>query len=103
MENKKEITVIAEITALPGFENEIVDLIIMQTKASLQEDGVIYFSPNEAVGEKGKFIFFEVFRSEEDFKYHMGTDHSKAFFNGIIGKVEGDKVKPTFLENVAID
>ncbi|MDP9077715.1 MAG: antibiotic biosynthesis monooxygenase [Bacteroidota bacterium] len=102
MAKNQEITVIAEVTALPGFENDVLELINAQTVASRKEDGILYFSPNEVVGEKGRFIFFEVFRNEEIFKHHMDSANSKAFFGGIVGKVVGDKVKATFLENVPI-
>jgi len=102
MEHNQEITVIAEVTALPGFETQVLELINAQTIASLKEEGVIYFSPNQVVDENGRFIFFEVYRSEDAFKEHVVSENSKTFFEGIVGKVVGDKVRPTFLKHIAI-
>ena len=100
MEDNKNLSAVAEIKALPGFELQVRELVDMQARESVKEEGILYFAPNEVCDEPGRYIFYEVYRSRADFESHIAAEHSKRFFQEIIGKVEGDKVKATFLNPV---
>jgi len=102
MENT-EFTVIAELTALHGFEEELLALVKKQVAASRREKDVIYYAANEAIGEKGKFIFYEVYGSEEAFEINKASEHTQAFFKAINGKLKGQGVTAAFMKPITVN
>ena len=101
MENT-QFTVIAELAALHGFEEELSGLVKKQVSDSRKEKGVIYYESNEVINEKGKYIFYEVYNSEQDFEDNKASEHTKGFFKAINGKLKGQGVTATFLRPVAV-
>lgn len=100
---QKQFTVIADLTALKGFEQEILELVKDQVATSRQQEDVIYYSSSEVIGEPGRYIFFEVYRSKEAFELNKNSEHTQAFFKSVSGKLQGDGVKATFLEEVTVN
>lgn len=96
-------TVIAELTALHGFEEELLALVKKQVADSRKDKDVLYYSSNEVIGEKGKYIFYEVYRSEEAFETNKTSAHTQAFFKAINGKLQGAGVKALFLKPVDVE
>lgn len=95
-----QFTVIAELTALKGFEDEILELVRNQVTLSRKQEDVIYYSSSEVIGEKGKYVFFEVYRTKEAFEINKASSHTQAFFKATNGKLKGDGVKATFLVEI---
>lgn len=53
------------------------------TASTKEEDGCIGFNFYEDPTEKGKFVFIEKFKDEDDNKYHTQTSHFKTFVTGL--------------------
>ena len=96
-------TVIAELTALHGFEKELLELVKKQVSDSRKENGVVYYASNEVIGETGKYIFYEVYSSEEAFETNKASAHTQQFFKAINGKLKGQGVKALFMRPVDVD
>lgn len=96
MKQTAKITVLAEITILPGYENEIRVAAEKIWIATRKEDGCELFIFNEKK-EEPTIVFFEVFKSVEDFEYHVQAEHTKNFLSCLENKVIGNAPKLTFL------
>jgi len=59
-------------------------------EASNQEDGCITYRAYEDFMEPNTFIFYEEWRSEEDWNKHMMTPHVKGFNEILPDLIEGD-------------
>ena len=97
-----QFTVIADLTALEGFENEILELVKEQVAASRRQPDVRYYSASEVTTEKGRFVFFEVYRTKEAFELNKNSAQTQSFFKALQGKLKGDGIKATFLTEVAL-
>lgn len=97
---QQQFTVIADLTALTGFEQEILTLVKAQVLASRAQEDVLYYSSSEVLGEPGRYVFFEVYRTKEAFEINKNSAHTQHFFQSVKGKLKGEGVKATFLAEV---
>lgn len=71
----KQITVIARLTAKPGAEKRLEDLLKSLVEPTRREPGCINYDLHRDLAESGIFYFYENWRSEEDLKLHFQTPH----------------------------
>lgn len=100
IEQTNKFTVLAKLTALPGYEKVLREAAGIIWTESRKEEGCEMFLFNILKGEPGIIYFFEVFRSKEDFEYHLSLEHTKRFLSFLKGKIEGDFPVQTFLSRI---
>lgn len=93
----KKISILAELNILPGYEKEVLAAAEKVWIATRKESGCEAFLFNTKIESKNTIVFFEVFKSPEDFKFHTEAEHTKVFLGFLEGKVEGDGPKLAFL------
>jgi quinol monooxygenase YgiN len=85
----KKIYLLAELTVLPGFLEEVKAILKQALIPTLQEPGC------EALYETGRNddpngpVFFEVFSSAVAHEFHLAQDCTKRMFASLDGKVSG--------------
>ena len=88
MEDKK-IYLLAELTILPGFLEEVKAIFKEALIPTLQEPGceALYEAARE--DDPHKLVFFEVFSSAAAHKFHLDQDYIMRLFAALDGKVSG--------------
>jgi quinol monooxygenase YgiN len=72
--------VVAEIRARPGKEGELRAATLPLVAAVRNEpDNLLYFLQEDREAP-GRFVFYEIFRTEADFKAHNASPHVQAWF-----------------------
>lgn len=91
----KKITILAELNILAGFETTVLENAEKVWVETRRESGCEAFLLNTK--DKNTIVFFEVFKSEEDFEFHKKAKHTADFLASLAGKVVGDGPHLTFL------
>jgi quinol monooxygenase YgiN len=91
MENSK-IVLLAEVSILPEFLQEVKALSAATLVPTLKEPGCEVFYQTSKKDDPNTLVFFEVFTSQEALDTHLQADYTKAFFAGLPGKVSGKPV-----------
>src|SRR5216684_2606625 len=90
MEDKK-IYLLAGLTILPGFLEEVKEALI----PTLQEPGCEALYETERKDDPHKLVFFEVFSSAAAHDFHLEQDYTKRMFASLDGKLSGVPTLPT--------
>src|SRR5882724_11601871 len=88
MKNQK-IYLLAELTILPGFLEEVEAILKEALIPTLQEPGCEALYETARKDDPHKLVFFEVFSSAEAHKFHLEQDHTKRMFASLDGKLSG--------------
>jgi quinol monooxygenase YgiN len=73
-------TVVAEVRAKPGMEDELRDATLpLVAQVRSEPNNLLYFL-HENREAPGHFIFYEIFASQADFEAHNATPHVRAWF-----------------------
>lgn len=86
-------SVIATITALPGFEKEMKAALNVMAIASNKEANCEQFDVNIQKNSPQTFVVYEVYKSDAAFEWHKSTPHAKAFFEFVKGKIVNDTIE----------
>ena len=73
------LTVVAEMMAKPGKEDELRRHLLALVEPTRQEDGCVQYDLHQSTGEAGRFVFFENWQSREALDRHLQTPHLLAF------------------------
>jgi quinol monooxygenase YgiN len=73
------VTVVAEMLAKPGREEALKSELLDMVEKTRTEEGCAQYDLHVALGEPGRFVFFENWASEEALKAHSESAHLKAF------------------------
>jgi quinol monooxygenase YgiN len=73
------LTVVAEITAKAGCEEELKNLLTSIVEPTRKEEGCIQYDLHVSTDEPGKFLFFENWAGKEALAKHSASEHLKAF------------------------
>lgn len=76
--SKTYVTVVAEISAKPGSEEELKNVLLSVIDSVRKEDGCIQYDLHVSNSEPGKFLFYENWESPEALQKHSTADHMKA-------------------------
>lgn len=98
----KEVVIIAKIKILPGFEAEVMNAAKIIWVETNKEQGCLAFRFNTVEGRNDTIVFFEVFKSQDDFKNHRLADYTVKFLEGLKGKIVNDEPTLMFLEEKVI-
>ncbi len=73
------VTFVAEMLAKAGREAELRRELLDMVEKTRVEEGCIQYDLHEAIGEPGRFVFYENWTSEQTLKAHSESAHLKAF------------------------
>jgi quinol monooxygenase YgiN len=73
------LTVVAEVVAKPGKEEEVRKHLVGFVEPTRREEGCIQYDLHESNDEPGRFFFFEIWTSEELLDKHSQSPHIQAF------------------------
>ena len=88
MEDKK-IYLLAELTILPGFLEEVKAILKKALIPTLQEAGCEALYETGRKDDPQKLVFFEVFSSAAAHEFHLAQDYTKRMLAALDGKVSG--------------
>jgi quinol monooxygenase YgiN len=86
MDNRK-IYLLAELTVLPEFLDEVKAVLAEALIPTLQEPGCEALFETSREDNPHKLIFFEIFSSPEAHKFHLEQGHTKRVFSALEGKL----------------
>ena len=73
------LTVVAEIVAIPGKEDEVRHHLLAMVEATRKEEGCVQYDLHVSHEEPNRFIFYENWTSAEALDRHSKSDHIQAF------------------------
>ncbi|HDL7015551.1 TPA: antibiotic biosynthesis monooxygenase [Yersinia enterocolitica] len=88
-----EVRVIASLVAKPEFIAEVTAVVHQVIEPSREEKGNLQYDLHAESDQKGSFVFFERWASEDALEKHNKTEHFKAFVKAIEGKLESLEIK----------
>lgn len=77
--SQSHLTVIAEIVAKPGKEEEVRRYVTGFVEPTRKEEGCIQYDLHVSNDEPGRFVFYETWESEELLQKHLASPHIQAF------------------------
>jgi quinol monooxygenase YgiN len=72
------LTVVAELNAKPGKENDLRDALTGLMEPTRSEEGCVEYLLHESTDQPGRFLFYENWKSREALDQHLGTPHLQA-------------------------
>jgi quinol monooxygenase YgiN len=84
-----KIYLLAELTVLPEFLEEVKAILREALIPTLQEPGCEALYETERKDDPHKLVFFEVFSSGAAHEFHLAQDYTKGMFASLDGKVSG--------------
>lgn len=88
-----EFALIAYMRVKPGTEQQFKTLANDVIEASRKESGNIIYNLHQSTSNPQQFVFYELFESLEDLRYHRNAKHTKDFLK----KTESITVPGSFL------
>jgi quinol monooxygenase YgiN len=85
--NDRKIFLLAELTVLPEFLDEVKAELAEALIPTLQEPGCEALFETSREDNPHKLIFFEVFSSAEAHKFHLEQGHTRRVFSALEGKL----------------
>ncbi len=85
----KKIYLLAELTILPGFLEEVKAILKEALIPTLQELGCEALYETGRKDDPHKLVFFEVFSSAAAHEFHLEQDYTMRLFASLDGKVSG--------------
>jgi quinol monooxygenase YgiN len=79
--SNKQITIVAFPTAKPGKEEELIERIKAQLKATRQEPGCINIDLHQHCEKSNCFVVYENFTDQAAFDEHLKGPHTKEFMD----------------------
>jgi len=73
------LTVVAEMVAKPGKEDELKRHLLALVEPTRREDGCVQYDLHQSTGEPGRFVFYENWQSRELLERHLQSPHLQAF------------------------
>ena len=73
------LTVVAELKAKPGKEEELRRAALALIEPTRQEEGCVQYDLHVHTGDPGRFVFYENWASREHLERHAASAHLKAF------------------------
>jgi quinol monooxygenase YgiN len=93
----EKLILIANITILPGFEEEVKKAAIALAVETRKETGSESFLIHTRNDSPQTIVFYEIYHSQETFQQHKTLAHSVKFFEFVKGKIKDDKIEVIFL------
>jgi quinol monooxygenase YgiN len=87
--DSRKIYLLAELTVLPEFLDEVKGALKQALIPTLQEAGCEAMVERSREGDPHKLVFFEIFSSSAAHKFHLEQDCLKGLFEALEGKLAG--------------
>jgi quinol monooxygenase YgiN len=87
--DSQKIYLLAELTVLPEFLNDVRGALKQTLIPTLQEAGCEAMFETSREGDPHKLVFFEIFSSSAAHKFHLEQDYTKRLFTVLEGKLAG--------------
>jgi quinol monooxygenase YgiN len=87
--DSQKIYLLAELTVLPEFLNEVRGALKQTLIPTLQEAGCEAMFETSREGDPHKLVFFEIFSSSAAHKFDLEQDYTKRLFTVLEGKLAG--------------
>ncbi|NDV68264.1 putative quinol monooxygenase [Dysgonomonas sp. 25] len=84
-----ELKIIAVITAKEEYKNDIVKALHAVVDGTRKEEGNISYDLHQDMKNPLRYIFIEVWKSQEAINSHNQSAHFQQFVKAIEGKIEG--------------
>ncbi len=84
-----KIYLLAELTVLPEFLEEVKAILKEALIPTLEEPGCEALYETERKDDPHKLVFFEVFSSAAAHEFHLAQEYTKRVFASLDGKVSG--------------
>lgn len=88
----QKIYLLAEITVLPEFMDDVRAILAEVLPPTLQEPGCEAMFQTSRADDPYKLVFFEIFSSLEAHKWHLEQDYTKQLFATLEGKLAEEAV-----------
>ena len=85
----QKIYLLAELTVLPEFLDDVKGALKQALIPTLQEAGCEGLFETSREDDPHKLVFFEIFSSSAAHKFHLEQDHTKRLFKALEGKLAG--------------
>jgi quinol monooxygenase YgiN len=73
------LTVVAELRAKPGKEDDLRRALLALTDQTRAEEGCVQYDLHVHTGEPGRFVFYENWVSREHLDRHLASEHLTRF------------------------
>ena len=73
------LTVVAEMQAKPGKEDELRAQLMALVCATNQEEGCVQYDLHQSIDQPGRFVFYENWTSRAALDKHSASGHIQAF------------------------
>ena len=87
--DSQKIYLLAEVTVLPKFLDDVRGALKQALIPTLQEPGCEGLFETSREDEPNKLVFFEIFSSSAAHKFHLEQDYMKRLFTALEGKLAG--------------
>jgi quinol monooxygenase YgiN len=87
--DSQKIYLLAEVTVLPEFLDDVKGALKQALVPTLQEPGCEGLFETSREGDPHKLVFFEIFSSSVAHKFHLEQDYMKRLFTALQGKLAG--------------
>ena len=74
------LTVVAELSAKPGREEELKQLLLSIIEPVRREDGCIQYDPHVSTKDPASFVFYENWKDAGALERHLASGHMREFF-----------------------
>jgi len=85
--DSQKIYLLAEVTVLPEFLEEVKGALKQALIPTLQEAGCEGMFETSREDDPHKLVFFEIFSSSAAHKFHLEQDYMKQLFTALDGKL----------------
>ncbi len=72
------LTVVAQIQAKPGKEEDVRRLLLTLIEPTRKEEGCVQYDLHVHTGDPGRFVFYENWTSREHLDRHLASPHLAA-------------------------
>jgi quinol monooxygenase YgiN len=76
----RQVTVVAYLTPRPGKEDDLRDVLLSLVEPTHAEPGCIVYDLHRSNDDPCVFLYFEIWRSEEDLQAHLEMPHLEPLF-----------------------
>ncbi len=95
------IVISAVMEAAPGKEQEMEEVLRGLVSATQSEEGTLTYVLHRALGNPGKFLFYEKYTDEAALAFHSGTPQFAESFGKLAPLLAGDPVIEMYEELAA--
>ncbi len=76
---EKQLTVVAEMAARPGKEDELERRLLALIEPTRKEEGCVEYILHRSTNEAGRFVFLENWTGADTLDRHLASPHLKDF------------------------